>query len=455
MEKNKTEEFVEKAVAVHGDVYDYSLTCYVKSKEKVIIACKLHGDYTIAPNSHLAGQGCKACGVESRASKQRGSNELFLKKAKETHGDRYDYSKVNYFNISTEVQIICSKHGSFLQTPKIHYKSGCPNCALEKLSEVNRKGTDRFIQQAIEKYGNKYDYSLVDYINCKTPVKIILEGEILEVKPEYFLSKTIQRKTFKKITKSTNKELFLKEVESIYGDKNDYTNTIVGNSRGKIDVVCKEHGEFTVYMQNHFKGQGCPQCSAINYSKIRTKTTKEFIQLAKEVHKNDCDYTDTLYISSREKVKIKCNIHNEYFEILPSNHLTGTKCKKCFSENQSKLFKGREGTCGYTRSGYVKQANGREACVYLIKCFSDNNEFFYKIGKTFLDITKRFTKSNICYNFEVTHLHFGEAGYIYDLENELHRQYKKYKYKPNNWFAGYTECYNLFLPIEEIISKHE
>ena len=126
-------------------------------------------------------------------------------------------------------------------------------------------------------------------------------------------------------------------------------------------------------------------------------------------------------------------------------------CKKCLSENLSKANSGKEGLCGYTRSGYIKQANGRKACVYLIRCF-DKNEEFYKIGKTFLDINKRFTKSNLCYDFESISSHFGEAGYIYDLENELHRTYKEYKYRPINWFAGYTECYKVSLPIEEILN---
>jgi len=91
--------------------------------------------------------------------------------------------------------------------------------------------------------------------------------------------------------------------------------------------------------------------------------------------------------------------------------------------------------------------------VYLIKCWNEEEEF-YKIGKTFLDINKRFTKSNICYKFEKVNFHKGDAGYIYDLENKLHKKYKEFKYNPLQWFAGYTECYTTELPIEEIINLH-
>jgi mannose/fructose/N-acetylgalactosamine-specific phosphotransferase system component IID len=103
----------------------------------------------------------------------------------------------------------------------------------------------------------------------------------------------------------------------------------------------------------------------------------------------------------------------------------------------------------YTRTVYIKQANGREARVYLIRCFNENEEF-YKIGKTFLELTTRFTKSNLCYDYEEIHSIYGEAGYVYDLEVELQRKYKSYKYKPKEWFAGHTECFNMELPINKI-----
>lgn len=180
-------------------------------------------------------------------------------------------------------------------------------------------------------------------------------------------------------------------------------------------------------------------------------TLEKVLEQAKKVHGNKCDYTNTVYKLCKEKVEIKCNVHNTFFSILPNNHISGTRCKRCFSENQSELFKGREGTCGYSKSGYVKQAGDRKAYVYLIKCWNEDEEF-YKIGKTFLELNKRFKKSNICYEFKDIHFHYGEAGYIYDLENGLHRIYKHYKYKPEKWFAGHTECYKITLPTQEIIN---
>ncbi len=382
------------------------------------------------------------------------NQELVIKQFIEVHGDEFDYSNVVYVNTHTPVEVYCKKHDFiFFPTPKNH-KSGakCTICGRESQIKKASKSKEKFIEDVEKLYGKVYETELVNYTNNKTDVKIKCSKHgIFEVRPDIFLGGKGCPKCSKKKTKSSDKKMFLEEVQKIHGDKNDHSETIIGNSRGKINVVCKEHGKFSVYMANYFQGQGCPKCSAINYSLTRIKTIEEFIRQAKEVHEDSCDYTNTTYGGNRVKIKAKCNIHNEYFETYPFSHLRGARCRKCLSERISKANTGKEGTCGYTRGGYVKQANGREACVYLIRCFNENEEF-YKIGKTFLDIHIRFTKSNICYNFEVVHFHFGEAGYIYDLENKLHKEYKKYKYNPYEWFAGYTECFSLELPIGEIIN---
>lgn len=368
------------------------------------------------------------------------------------HGDKFDYSNVDYVNNTTKIEVRCKKHDFiFHPTPKNHRRgTQCKKCGRESQIEKASKGKDKFIEEGIEIFGDKDDYSLVDYVNTKTKVDIIcsIHGKF-EVQPDAYIRGLGCEECRRKKTKSTDKDMFLEEVYKIYGDKNDYSNTVVGDSRGKIDVVCKEHGEFIVYMSAHFSGQGCPKCAMTNYSLIRTKTTDEFINQAKEVHGDNCDYSSTVYKGCRERVKIKCNKHDVIFKQFPANHLSGGSCRQCLRENLSKALLGRDGTGGYTRSSYAKQANGREACVYLIRCY-DEKEEFYKIGKTFLDINKRFTKGNLIYDFEEVHFHYGEASYIFDLENELHRQYRPYKHRPKEWFAGYTECYSMMLPIEEI-----
>ena len=124
--KNKlSSDFINESRMVHGDRYDYSLTKYVSSKQKVCILCQKHGLFEQIPNSHLSGQGCPSCG----GSKKLTTKE-FIKKAKQVHGSRYDYSLVTYIDSQTKITITCKEHGEFEQIPPSHVSGkGCPGCA--------------------------------------------------------------------------------------------------------------------------------------------------------------------------------------------------------------------------------------------------------------------------------------------------------------------------------------
>lgn len=151
----KTEEFIEKARKVHGDKYDYSKVEYVRAIEKVCITCPVHGEFWQTPSSHLSGNGCRECGRISMSQKHSKNNDWFIEKAKEIHGNKYDYSKVEYVNNSTKVCITCPEHGEFWQTPSNHLKgNGCPKCHIR-----SRMDTNTFIRKAQFVHGYKYDYS--------------------------------------------------------------------------------------------------------------------------------------------------------------------------------------------------------------------------------------------------------------------------------------------------------
>jgi len=130
-----TEEFIQKAKNVYGDKYDYSKVEYVNAYTKVCIICPEHGEFWQAPHSHITKHGCLKCGNITIGDKLRKEKDLFIKKAKEIHGDKYDYSKVNYISARTKVCIICPKHGEFFTTPDshLHSRSGCPKCNQSKL----------------------------------------------------------------------------------------------------------------------------------------------------------------------------------------------------------------------------------------------------------------------------------------------------------------------------------
>jgi hypothetical protein len=117
---SKGDMFCAKAVAIHGDKYDYSLVEYINSSTKVKIICPIHGEFGQTPNSHgNQGRGCYSC---SRSRKL--TVDEFIVNAKLVHGDRYDYSKVEYINWKTSVIVVCPEHGEFSVRPNTHVSGG-------------------------------------------------------------------------------------------------------------------------------------------------------------------------------------------------------------------------------------------------------------------------------------------------------------------------------------------
>jgi len=195
MKKLTTEEFIKKARSVHGDKYNYSKVDYINKRTKVCIICPEHGEFWQRPGDHLSGNGCYHCGRKKCLGKKV-TTESFIKDAMLIHGDKYDYSKVNYVNSKTKVCIICPEHGEFWQIPSAHTSGqGCPKCKKYKIGK-NKHNTETFIKRAKEVHGDRYDYSKVNYVNSKT----------------------------------------------------------------KVCIICPEHGEFWQEASRHLMGDNCPKC---------------------------------------------------------------------------------------------------------------------------------------------------------------------------------------------------
>lgn len=129
-----TEEFVAKALKIHGHTYDYSKVKYVRALDKVCIVCKKHGEFYQQPSAHLSGQGCMICGY----SKNRFEDtETFIKKSIKKHGNTYDYSKSNRVDAKSKVVVTCRVHGDFLISASDHYLGyGCKQCNPKRYSKV-------------------------------------------------------------------------------------------------------------------------------------------------------------------------------------------------------------------------------------------------------------------------------------------------------------------------------
>jgi len=172
--KLTTEEFIEKAKKIHGDKYDYSLVNYIDNKTRVKI---IHNGfvYEQRPDSHLTGRRC------DDITKKKLTTEEFIKRSKEIHGDKYDYSKVKYLGINKCVEIIY-RGATYRQKPQNHLIGQCP----EKKS--NRLSSEIFIKKSREIHGDKYDYSLVEYVDSHTEVEIIYNNVVYKQKPYNHLS---------------------------------------------------------------------------------------------------------------------------------------------------------------------------------------------------------------------------------------------------------------------------
>ena len=257
-----TENFIEKAKNIHGNKYDYSKVEYKNANTKVCIICPEHGEFWQTPNSHLNWRGCPKCGNLKKGQNKKLTTKEFIEKAKEIHGDRYDYSKVNYVNSKTPVCIICPEHGEFYMKPTYHIFNKCDCQKCGEIKRINKRSltTEEFINRAKKIHGDKYDYSEVEYINNHTKVCIICpeHGEFY-MKPEnHLILKQGCPKCYGNVKLST--EEFIKKAKEVHRDKYDYSKVEYINYETKVCIICPEHGEFWQTPHAHLNGQGCPHC---------------------------------------------------------------------------------------------------------------------------------------------------------------------------------------------------
>ena len=283
--RKTTEQFIEEARQVHGDKYGYSKVEYVNKHTKICVICPEHGEFWQTPKNHLRGDECPFC-----AGNIKLTTEQFIEKARQVHGDKYDYSKVEYINAYTKVCIICPEHGEFWQTPNNHTngKCGCPFCASNvKLT------TEEFIEKARKVHGDKYDYSKVEYINSHTKVCIICpeHGEFWQTPSIH--TDGICGCPFCASKKVTNEQVRTKILERLEGTDFELVNVdYKGHRDCNVTIKCKECETIKTYARIDYIRKTCPTCE-YNKRKRRAienvskcKTMKEF----RKKYYNDYDW---------------------------------------------------------------------------------------------------------------------------------------------------------------------
>ena len=181
---SKIENFIKKANKQHNFKYNYEKVEYINSQTKVCIICPEHGEFWQEPAAHVRGNECPKCANFNRGSKKRWDNVKFIEESIKVHGNKYDYSKVQYKNATDKVTIICPVHGEFTQMPSAHLNGqGCPKCVGKNLS------LDEVITKFKTIHGTKYDYSKVVYEEMHKKVCIICpeHGEFMQTPSKHIL----------------------------------------------------------------------------------------------------------------------------------------------------------------------------------------------------------------------------------------------------------------------------
>jgi len=327
VKKTTTPEFIEKAKVVHGDKYDYSKVDYQTAKTKVIITCKKHGDFLQTPDKHLGGTNCPKCSLEEKGNNRRTNIDDFIERAKAVHGDLYDYSKVRYKNNKTPVTIICPIHGEFEQFPQNHLRgAGCAKCTkgllsnddfIKKAQEIHGNNYD---YSEVNYKNNKTPVTIICPIHGK--FNQYPNNHIVG----YGCPTCGKEKMIK--TKTKNVDDFIEEIKKIHGNKYDYSNVDYKGAKVPVEIICPKHGAFLQAPSNHLNGAGCPKCGVERTSLLTKHTTDEFIDVVKKIHRNKYDYSKVNYEGSRIPVEIICPKHG-VFSQLPGNHLKGMGCPRC------------------------------------------------------------------------------------------------------------------------------
>lgn len=200
--------------------------------------------------------------------RQHYTTESYIEKAKEVHNNFYSYDKTIFTKTKNKIIITCPIHGDFEQIAgdHIYKKCGCQKCKSEKTIATHSYNKDKWLEMCYNKFGNKFDYSQVDYVNYTTPVKIIcpIHGEFYIIPKFHVESETGCAKCGREkanLSESWTLQQFIEKAKEVHGNKYDYSQVKYTNSSQKVTIICPKHGPFYQIPRNHIHlKQGCPCC---------------------------------------------------------------------------------------------------------------------------------------------------------------------------------------------------
>jgi hypothetical protein len=181
-----------------GAQFDFSAAKFLNTGSKLIVTCKKH-DMTFQNTAHhiVRGAGCPACKKEKVSQARTMGAAEFIQRAQEKHHNKYDYSLVEYKNLTEKVAIICQRHGSFEQKPREHLSgSGCQLCSASSISKVSQEWLDQLkIMSLVREYRITIGMRtlVVDGYDSATNTVYEFYGDYWHGNPKIFLADMVNR----------------------------------------------------------------------------------------------------------------------------------------------------------------------------------------------------------------------------------------------------------------------
>lgn len=194
--------------------------------------------------------------------------KIFIEKARNIHGNKYDYSKVVYLTRHQSVTITCNRHGDFIQKPSDHLSGcGCKICGKETIITKNSLTFEDFVKKANEIHSNKYSYNKNSFVNfkSKTEIKCSNHGIFFQRVNAHIGGQGCPLCGRERTTASCLFDVrdFVNKAKTVHGDRYDYSDVIYKKTLEKVTIICKKHGPFNQTPNNHtHKKAGCPACNA-------------------------------------------------------------------------------------------------------------------------------------------------------------------------------------------------
>lgn len=344
----RQEKFINKFISIWGsDNFDFSQVYYIDHDNPITLFHNILGTKTATPDMFLKK------GFEKVRSWEEWKKDFkeeriksFISKIENYFGENYfSFEEMNFRDMNSPITLIVNKTGE-IQTklPSTFIKEG------KRFKETEKKKLEKqenFIKKVYQKFGDKFDFKDVKYVNLKTPVILYCKDHNnyrFETRPDVLLrspcgcplcleehNKEIYQNNINKAGQKT-----LSILQEKFKGKLDFSNSIYTGNSNYINFICYKHGEQRAIASNLLTAKhGCPKCANEAISAALTSTQEDFVKKAKDVHGDKYSYDKSIYINSSTPVEIYCNECQEYFWQTPANHIY--------------LEQGHEKCCGWHR----------------------------------------------------------------------------------------------------------